>query len=60
MIIPTIIGAVLFSGQAFAQYPPPPEGLKWIDSKVLLGVTLSYKKVPVRRHPSLPNYIELG
>ncbi|KGO41864.1 Peptidase S10, serine carboxypeptidase [Penicillium expansum] len=46
MIIPTIIGAVLFSGQAFAQYPPPPEGLKWIDSKVLLGVTLSYKKVP--------------
>ncbi|GES60621.1 carboxypeptidase S1 [Aspergillus terreus] len=45
MIIPTIIGAALFSGQVFAQYPPPPEGLKMIDSKVLPGATITYKKV---------------
>ncbi|PYI02607.1 alpha/beta-hydrolase [Aspergillus sclerotiicarbonarius CBS 121057] len=46
MIASKLISAALLSGVVLAQYPPTPEGLTTINSAILPGVTITYKKVP--------------
>ena len=53
MVALEVISAALLSGLVLAQCPPTPEGLTTIESEVLSGVTITYKKVPVRRIHSM-------
>ena len=47
MIVFKTIAAFLLSGVVTAQYPPTPTGLTTINSKILPGVNITYKEVPV-------------
>lgn len=39
----TTLGAVALSGLASAQFPPPREGITWVQSQHHEGITISYK-----------------